>query len=112
MATRRPNPHCATISLLLDAGADPSASNGHGISAYRLARCLGLAEVAGQLAQAGAVPDDRPHDAFLGACARADRAVVQAMLADDPGLIGQLPPAALRLLPEMAAGDEEQAVRV
>jgi ankyrin repeat protein len=107
---RRRSP--ATIGLLLDAGADPSASNGHGISAYRLACCLGLAEVAGQLAQAGAVPDDRPHDAFLGACARGDRAVVQAMLADDPGLIGKLPPAALRLLPEMAAGSEEDAVRV
>jgi ankyrin repeat protein len=107
---RRRSP--ATIGLLLDAGADHSASNGHGISAYRLACCLGLAEVAGQLAQAGAVPDGRPHDAFLGACARGDRAVVQAMLADDPGLIGKLPPAALRLLPEMAAGNEEDAVRV
>ncbi len=107
---RRRSP--ATIGLLLDAGADPSARNGHGISAYRLARGLGLAEVAGRLVQAGAVADERPHDAFLGACARGDRAVVQAMLADDPGLIGALPPEALRLLPEMAAGNDEDAVRV
>ncbi|MGN6706571.1 MAG: ankyrin repeat domain-containing protein [Rhodanobacter sp.] len=107
---RRRSP--ATVGLLLDAGADPSASNEHGVSAYRLARCLGLVEVARQLVQAGAMPDDRPHDAFLGACARGDRATVQAMLADDPGLIGKLPPAALRLLPEMAAGNDEEAVRV
>ncbi|UGB36858.1 ankyrin repeat domain-containing protein [Frateuria soli] len=102
----------ATIRLLLDAGADPSASNGHGVSAYRLARCLGLTEVAGLLVQAGAVPDDRPDDAFLGACARGDRTGVQAMLADAPGLIGKLSPGALRLLPEMAATNDEEAVRV
>jgi ankyrin repeat protein len=102
----------ATIGLLLDAGADPSASNAHGIAAYRLARCLGLTEVARQLVQAGAHADDRPDDAFLGACARSDRAGVQAMLADDPDIIGKLPPEALRLLPDMAAANGEEAVRV
>jgi len=107
---RRRSP--ATIGLLLDAGADPSASNAHGVSAYRLARCFGLAEVARQLVHAGAVPDEGPEDAFLGACARGDRTAVQAMLADVPDLIGKLSPAALRLLPEMAAANEEQAVRV
>jgi len=107
-----PAPTAATIGLLLDAGADPAASNAHGVCAYRLARCFGLTEVAGQLLQAGALPDDQPGDAFLSACARADRAAVQAMLADDPHLIGKLPPAALRLLPEMAAGNCEEAVRV
>jgi ankyrin repeat protein len=107
---RRRSP--ATIGLLLDAGADPSARNGHGVSAYRLARCFGLTEVAERLVQAGAARDDHPDDAFVSACARADRARVQAMLADDPDLIGKLPPAALRLLPEMAAANCEEAVRV
>lgn len=109
-AIRRRSP--ATIGLLLDAGADPSARNGHGITAYRLARCLGLAEVTEQLVHAGAVRDDHPDDAFLSACARGDRAGVQAMLADDPDLIGKLPPTALRLLPEMAAANDVEPVRV
>jgi ankyrin repeat protein len=107
---RRRSP--ATIGLLLDAGADPSVRNAHGVCAYRLARCFGLAEVAGLLVRAGAVPDDRPGDVFLGACAHGDRAAVQAMLADDPGLIGRLPPTALRLLPELAAAGNGEAVRV
>lgn len=107
---RRRSP--AIIGLLLDAGADPSVRNGHGTSAYRMARCFGLTEVAEQLVRAGAVPDDRPGDAFLNACARGDRASVQAMLADDPELIGKLSPAALRLLPELASINADEAVRV
>ncbi|HEX5307323.1 MAG TPA: ankyrin repeat domain-containing protein, partial [Dyella sp.] len=107
---RRRSPE--VIGLLLGAGADPSARNDHGTSAYRMARCLGLTEVAEQLVRAGAVADDRPGDALLDACARGDRASVQAMLADDPGLIGRLSPAALRLLPELASANADEAVRV
>ena len=107
---RRRSP--AVIGVLLEAGADPTARNEHGVSAFRLARCLGLTEVAAQLVQAGAVAEDHPEDAFLGACAQGDRASVQAMLADDPGLIARLSPGALRLLPEMAAVNSEEAARV
>jgi ankyrin repeat protein len=102
----------AVIGILLDAGADPSARGEHGASAYRLARCRGLDDVAERLLQAGAHADESPGDAFLGACARADRAAVRAMLDAAPGLIGKLPPAALRLLPEQAAHGCDDAVRV
>ena len=100
------------VGLLLDAGADPSATNNHGISAYRLAHCLGLTKITERLSQAGAVADSQPGDAFLNACARADRAAVQAMLVDEPGLIGKLSPRNLRMLPELAAAGCDDAVKV
>lgn len=100
------------IDILLDAGADPSARNQHGISAYRLAHCLGLTEVTERLLQAGAIDDSRPDDAFLNACARADDAAVRAMLTAEPGLIGRLSPSALRMLPDLAAIGNDDAVRV
>ena len=102
----------AIVGILLDAGADPGARNKRGVSAYRLARRRGLDDVAERLLQAGAVADERHGDAFLGACARADRAAVQAMLAADPDLLGKLSPSALRLLPEQAASGCDDAVRV
>lgn len=100
------------IGILLDAGADPSARGKQGVSAYRLARSRGLDDIAERLLQAGAVADERPGDAFLGACARADRTAVQAMLLARPDLIGKLSPGALRLLPEQAANGCDDAVRV
>lgn len=100
------------IGILLDAGADPSASNHQGTSAYRLAYCLGLTEVAERLLQAGATADSRPLDVFLNACARADRAAVQAILAAEPGLMGKVPSGALRMLPDLAAAGCDEAVRV
>lgn len=102
----------AVVGILLDAGADPSVCSAHGLSAYRLARRRGLDDIAKRLVQAGAVADEHPHDVFLGACARADRTAVQAMLAADPNLIGNLSPSALRLLPEQAANGCDDAVRV
>jgi Ankyrin repeats (3 copies) len=100
------------IGMLLDAGADPSASNNHGVSAYRLAHCLGLTAITERLLQAGAVAESQPGDAFLNACARADRADVQAILTEEPDLIGKLPPRSLRMLPELAAAGCDDAVRV
>ncbi|WIH05379.1 ankyrin repeat domain-containing protein [Xanthomonas translucens pv. graminis] len=100
------------VGILLDAGSDPSVHDQHGTSAYRLARRRGLDDVAERLLQAGAKADERPGDAFLGACARGDRATVQAMLAADPQWIGKLSPDALRLLPEQAANGSDEAVRV
>lgn len=108
---RRRSPE--VIGLLLDAGADPSVRNAHGVSALQLARCLGLDAVAQRLLQAGAKPEpSRPGDALLAACARADRAAVQRLLDDEPGMIGRLHPMELRLLPELAASGQDEAVRV
>jgi len=100
------------IGILLDAGADPSTSNNHGVSPYRLAHCLGLTEITERLVQAGAAAESHPGDAFLNACARADRVAVQAMLAAEPDLISKLSPRDLRMLPELAAVGCDDAVKV
>ena len=102
----------AVIGILLDAGADPMVRDARGTSAYRLARRRGLDDIAERLLQAGAHADERPGDAFLGACARADRDAVRAMLSVEPDLIGRLSPGALRLLPEQASNGCDDAVRV
>jgi ankyrin repeat protein len=107
---RRRSPE--VIGILLDAGADPSAATHHGVSAYRLAHCLGMTEVTERLLQAGATADSRPGDAFLNACARADREAVQVLLAAEPGLIEKLSLRALRILPDLAAAGCDDAVRV
>lgn len=101
-----------TIGILLDAGADPSVSNRHGVSAYRQAYCLGLTKVTERLLQAGAAADSHPGDAFLNACALADRAAVHAMLRAESGLVDKMSPEALRMLPELAAAGCDEAVRV
>jgi ankyrin repeat protein len=84
----------------------------HGVSAYRLAQVTGQSEVAALLRDAGAPAHDSPKDVFLAACARADRDSVRAMLAQDPDWIAQLSPHELRLLPELAASGQDEAVRV
>ncbi len=102
----------AVIDILLHAGADPAFRNVHGVSVYRMARCLGLSEVAERLLEAGATSENGANDAFLSACARADAGAVQTMLADDPGLIDRLSAAERKLLPELAANGCADAVRM
>ena len=107
---RRRSPE--VIGLLLAAGADPASANAHGVGAWRLARITGQTEVAAMLREAGAAVQESPRDAFLAACARADRDTVRAMLAQKPGLIAALGQRELRLLPELAATGCDEAVRV
>ncbi len=102
----------AVIGLLLAAGADPGSANAHGVSAWRLARITGQTEVAAMLRDAGAAVQESPRDAFLAACAGADRDTVHAMLAQKPDLIAALGKQELRLLPELAATGCGEAVRV
>lgn len=100
------------VRLLLDAGADPSACNAQGVSACRLAQRMGLTDVAALLRDAGAADGGDAAEAFIAACARADRTAVRAMLADDPRRIATLTDEQLHLLPELAAAGADDAVRV
>ena len=80
----------AVVEALLDAGADPQATDSDGISALRLAVRAGRPETAARLRALGAVEDGTEVDRFLGACLNADRPAVERLLADHPDLPGRL----------------------
>lgn len=107
---RRRSP--AHIAALLDAGAQAAVQTQDGISAHTLALRYGLPEVAQLIEQAGggsALPTD---EQFIAACARADAAAARQLLAQHPGLLRQLDPTQLRLLPELAAQGCGDAVQL
>jgi hypothetical protein len=103
------------IAALLAAGADPLARTEAGISAYRLAVQVGLAEVADLLRAAGAAEALTEDEEFVAACARGDAAAARRIQARRPDLPGALPPERLRLLPDTvawgSAGGSPVAVR-
>lgn len=100
------------VRMLLDAGANPSSTNPQGISAHRLAQRMGLTAVAAMLRDAGAVVEDNDAEAFLAACARADKAAATAILAVRPRLIVELSDERLRLLADLAGAGASDAVRL
>ena len=100
------------VRMLLDAGADPTARDPNGVSAYRLARRMGLTEVAAMLRAAGAEDAEDMREAFLAACALADRNAAEALLAKTPDLLAQLDDVQLRLLPALAGTGCDAAVRL
>ena len=80
----------ATIKALLNAGADPQATDSDGMSALRLAVRAGRQEIAARLRALGAVEDGTEVDRFLGACLNGDRSAVEQLLADHPDLPDRL----------------------
>jgi len=104
----------AHVEALIEAGADASATTPDGTRAHTWALWFGLPEVAGLLAEAGGAAGPPPSEAdlFIAACARADATAAKAILARQPGLVGQLTEPQLRLLPELAAEGCGEAARV
>ena len=92
----------AHLQLLVQHGADVAALDGHGHTLAWHAARAGRADVLAWLAPLGQRPPDSLHERFLAACASADAATAKALLAEDPGLIGELPPWHRTLLPEQA----------
>lgn len=95
IATEHLTDHASEVSLpvaeaLLDAGADPGARDGEGVSTLRRAVRAGNDGVAARLLATGAADDITSVDRFIGACLRADRPAVDALLAAHPGLREEL----------------------
>jgi ankyrin repeat protein len=80
----------AVVEALLNAGADPRATDSDGISALRLAVRAGSQETAARLRALGAVEDGTEVDRLLGACLNADRPAARQLLAEHPDLMDRL----------------------
>jgi ankyrin repeat protein len=103
----------AHVEALLEAGADPLASTPDGTGACVWALRFGLSEVAELLRQVGGVSGSvSDAELFVAACARADAAAAEAIVAPRPDLIRELTEPQLRLLPELAAAGCGEAVRL
>ena len=73
-------------------GADVSRRRRDGSTPHTVAELSGNAGVAAWLLAHGAADELTPIERFVAACARADRAAAEAMLAADPSLRSQLRP--------------------
>ncbi len=80
----------AMAAHLVAHGADVSRRREDGATPHTLAELSGNAEVAAWLLAHGATDELSPLERFVAACARADRAAAQAMLAAQPSLRSQL----------------------
>jgi hypothetical protein len=75
------------VELLLAHGADTSALGPDGRTPYRLATSLGRADVAELPLRQGATVDATDDDRFVGACLRADRALIAEGIARDASIV-------------------------
>lgn len=100
-----------SVRLLLDHGADPTATDDLGFTAADYAVRAGDRAALALLQGSGAkVHTMRDEEAFAAACAAADEPQARALLARDAGLVARLPPHLLRLLPEQAQRGRHDAV--
>jgi ankyrin repeat protein len=100
------------VQALLDAGANPHATNADGISAVVLAERYGLPEAAAALRRRGASGELTATDRFVAACARADEAEARRLLAETPALFQSLTHTQLQLLPNLTEAGHDAAVRL
>jgi hypothetical protein len=80
------------VELLVRHGADPLQRRADGCTPHTLAELHGNTGVAAWLLAQGATNELSPLEQFVAACARADRAGAEAMLASSPDLAQQLGP--------------------
>lgn len=99
------------VERLLAWGADPDGDR-QGLSPLRRAVRAGRDDIAAALVAAGATSDVSTVDSLLGACARGDLAAVEALVAAEPSLAGQLAGADGAAIVELAAQPSSLSVRI
>lgn len=103
----------AHVEALLEAGANPRAVDGQGVSFRRWAAVNGRDDLDGLLRKAGIAPDaETTEEAFVAACARADAPAARAIFDREPDIVSRLPEADLEALPRSAAQGRAEAVSV
>ncbi len=104
------NASLPVVAALLDAGADPNAVDGDGLSALRLAVRAGRDDTAARLRALGASDDGTDVDRFIGACRNADRQAAERLLASHPGLRDRLTDQDLTVIFDAATSGQADAV--
>ena len=110
LAEAAANASLPIVVALLDAGADPQATDSDGVSALRMAVRAGRDDTAARLRARGAVDDATDVDRFIGACLNADRAAAERLLADNPDLRDRLTDRDRGVICEAAASRPAEAV--
>jgi ankyrin repeat protein len=82
----------AMVERLVQHGADVSSRRADGSTPHTLAELYGNTDIAASLVAHGAQNELSTLDRFLAACARADRATAETMLAAQPSLRDELRP--------------------
>jgi hypothetical protein len=102
------------IEMFLDHGADPYLRNtDHNRNAFQMAAYHGRGDILPVLEQRGFTPVfDSPLDSLVAACARADRARVDALVDQDPELEPQLLQIGGSLLARFAGADNLEGLRI
>ena len=101
------------VELLVAHGADPTTTVRRGRTAVELAAVAGNMRVVELLAAGGAPrPQLNPVQQILGALASGDRAVVTALMADDPALLDAAKLARPSLIVDAVAADRQPAVEL
>ncbi|MEO6993967.1 MAG: ankyrin repeat domain-containing protein [Lacunisphaera sp.] len=98
------------IELLLTRGADASCRRLDGRTALALAVRGGHENIAALLRARGPTDGISAADRFLGACLRADGTQARALLAENPGLLDQLPATDRQMVTEAAREGRSAAI--
>jgi hypothetical protein len=107
---RRTSGALPVVVALIEAGADPRASDDDDVSALRLAVRAGKDDIAARLRAVGASDEGTDIDRFIGACLTADRRAARQLLADHPDLPDTLTDQDRAVIVEAAAARPAEAV--
>jgi ankyrin repeat protein len=111
VATR--NQTVETAQLLLEFGADPTVRDRAGKSAFALAARFGRGDLLTLYRERGFDDDSlTPADRLIAACAEADRAGAEAILAANPGLVESFAERDHWAIAEMAKAGRAEAVQL